>query len=797
MPSAANSKPNLNDSYPKTCTWLWLAIMLAAAILCWRVLRGEWLETGFLALLPATEQKPDVAEAIKRHNALRDRKVIWLAGTKTSDNAVAQALKLKQLIHASGLLVENAGVSSGQMGVRFRSLFPYRYQLLDTRTQSLLKNQPEALLQENLATLYGPVGQTASATLESDPLLLLSRYIASQTPGKLSLQQGVPVFYDKGQYWALVVSELKDSDLQLDKLESLTALAKKAQAQVQRSGAQLLITGMPLFTAVGADAAKREISMIGLASSIGVVLLMTLAFRSIRPLMLSFIAISSGLGAALAVSVLVFGKIHIITLVFGASLIGVADDYALHFFCDGIGVKNWRPLRALAYLFPGLLTGLLTSLLSYGGLMLSPFPGLQQVALFSGVGLLTAWLTVVLLFPVLLGGFRLDYQPLILKIADYWQQKWPMWLFCNRRWFIPLFAAFLFGGLVRLAPSDDVRRLQSASAELTAAADSIRQLLPVSQDNQFFLVAGKNLADWQRNEESLLNRLEVLKQQGKLAGYQGISAYWPEQSLQKQNYRMLAGSLYNTGLVKNYMAGLGFSGEAIGNELKQFQSAKDLSIPLTDWLPAAGEGMRNLWLGCDAKQCKSRVVLSGTVDRAALAVLDNTPGVSWIDQVEELSSLFARYRVRAGLLLASANLLVFLGLGSKFGWRNALSILAVPFFAALSSLAMSGWFNQLFGLFNIFALLLVLGIGVDDAIFFFMASRNGHSKTEGSSYFVGKRDTTAMAVILSALTTILAFGMLAASATEVVHAFGFTVAAGITSAMLFSPLVGFKKLKRI
>lgn len=771
--------------------------MLWVAALCWRALSGEWLETGFLALLPATEQNPDVAQAIKRHNASRDRKVIWLVRTKTSDDAIQQAFRLKKLIQASGLLVDDAGVFSGQMAGRYRSLFPYRYQLLDKRTESLIKNQPEALLQENLAALYGPTGQVASAALESDPLLLLSRYVASQTPGKLSLQQGVPVFYDKGQYWALVVSGLKESNLQLDKLESLSALAKAAQTQAKSSGIQLLITGMPLFTAAGADSAKREISTIGLASSIGVLLLMTLTFRSLRPLSLSFIAIGSGLGAALAASILVFGKIHIITLVFGASLIGVADDYALHFFCDGIGVKNWRPVRALAYLLPGLLAGLLTSLLSYGGLMLSPFPGLQQVALFSGVGLMVAWLTVVLLFPVLLDGFKLGHQPGILRLADYWQKNWPKWFFRNRPWIIPLFAAFLFGGLIRLTPSDDVRQLQSASAELTAAADKIKQLLPVSQDNQFFLVTGKDLADWRRNEETLLNRLEVLKQQGKLAGYQGISAYWPEQSLQKQNYRMLADSLYHTGLVKTYMAGLGFSEKAIGNELKQFQNAKDLSMPLTEWLSVADEGMQNLWLGCTAGKCRSRVALSGITDRAALAALDNAPGVSWVDQVEDLSSLLGRYRVRAGLLLASAYFLVFLGLGLKFGWRNALSILTVPVFAALSSLAMSGWFNQLFGLFNLFALLLVLGIGVDDAIFFFMASQNGHAKTEGNSDFVSKRDTTAMAVTLSALTTILAFGMLAASATEVVHAFGFTVAVGITSAMLFSPLVGFKKLKRI
>ena len=129
-------------------------------------------------------------------------------------------------------------------------------------------------------------------------------------------------------------------------------------------------------------------------------------------------------------------------------------------------------------------------------------------------------------------------------------------------------------------------------------------------------------------------------------------------------------------------------------------------------------------------------------------------------------------------------LLVFIGLGLKFGWKNALAITSIPVVAALVSLAMMGWFNQLFSLFNLFALLLVLGIGVDDAIFFFMAGASPDSNSED------KRASTSLAVTLSALTTLLAFGLLAISSTEIVHAFGFTVATGILTALLCSPLVG-------
>ena len=131
--------------------------------------------------------------------------------------------------------------------------------------------------------------------------------------------------------------------------------------------------------------------------------------------------------------------------------------------------------------------------------------------------------------------------------------------------------------------------------------------------------------------------------------------------------------------------------------------------------------------------------------------------------------------------MVGAYALVFMGLGLKFGWRNGLTIISVPVVAALVSLAMMGWFDQLFSLFNLFALLLVLGIGIDDAVFFFMAK--------------DKRASTSLAVTLSALTTLLAFGLLAVSSTQIVHAFGFTVATGILTALMCAPLIGFRGYK--
>ncbi|MFA5919862.1 MAG: MMPL family transporter [Methylococcaceae bacterium] len=773
----------MNIYHPKVTAGLWLLGIVLISILGSQALTRDWLETGFLALLPATEQKPEIAKATKQHNELITRQVIWLSGAATSGAAIVQAQQLKQQLQQSGLFNRIALEFSAQnYRNSYQQLFPFRYQLLDSQTKLTLTVNPKDLIAQNLEILYSPIGQMQSTDLERDPLLLFSRYFSAQNPVKLDMEQGIVILHDEQMFWALLLTDLHDNTNKLDKLDALLDLVGRAQNQAQAAGGELLVTGMPLFTAAGSQSANQEISTVGIGSSAGIVLLMLLTFRSPRPLLLSLLAIGCGMFSALVLSVLFFGKIHIITLVFGASLIGVADDYAVHFFCDSFGSEDWNPRRGLRYILPGLFIGLMTNLLSYAGLGFSPFPGLQEVALFSAIGLLVAWLTVVMLFPVLLTGFKPEHEPKILKLTTYWQQHWPIWLLKNKRWLSIVVMVFIVGGIWQLTPRDDVRLLQSPPAELVKTADKIKQLFQLSQDNQFFLVSGNDQNDWHHNEQQLLKRLEALKQQHVLKYYQGISDYWPNEARQRENYQLLKQTFYESGLLKQYMSDLGFSDAAVKAELKQFLQSENKLIALPEWLKTADETTQQLWLGCDSGHCLSIVSLTGISDLSVLSEkLPNLQGVSLVDPVNDLSALFERYRIRASWLLVAAYCLVFMGLGLKFGWRNGLTIISVPVVSALVALAMMGWFNQLFSLFNLFALLLVLGIGIDDAIFFFIAQE--------------KRASTSLAVTLSALTTLLAFGLLAISSTEIVHAFGFTIAVGLLTALMCAPLIGFRGYK--
>jgi len=87
-----------------------------------------------------------------------------------------------------------------------------------------------------------------------------------------------------------------------------------------------------------------------------------------------------------------------------------------------------------------------------------------------------------------------------------------------------------------------------------------------------------------------------------------------------------------------------------------------------------------------------------------------------------------------------------------------------------AALALTGYTGAPFTLFGVMALMLVLGVGVNYAIFL----------VEGR----GREGPAFVAVLLSAATTVLSFGLLAFSGTPALAQFGRTLVAGIGVAVL-------------
>src|SRR5262249_24812073 len=149
-----------------------------------------------------------------------------------------------------------------------------------------------------------------------------------------------------------------------------------------KAGIEVLATGIPLFAADGADRARRDVTAIGFGSLSIIALLMVAIFRTPVPMLLSLATVLSGLAVGFAVSLVVFERVHLLTLVFGSTLIGVTIDYSLHYLCDAFRGETWTPGEGVKRIFTATWLGLITTVLAYASMAIAPFPALRQISVF-------------------------------------------------------------------------------------------------------------------------------------------------------------------------------------------------------------------------------------------------------------------------------------------------------------------------------------------------------------------------------------------------------------------------------
>jgi predicted exporter len=537
-----------------------------------------------------------------------------------------------------------------------------------------------------------------------------------------------------------------------------------------------LAAGVILPAAAAARQADREMSTIGWGSLIGIVLLVWLALRSPRPIGLVLLSLGVGTIGALSVTALVYPKVHVITLVFGASLVGTAADYGLNFLCARVGEER-DPWIVMRELLPGLSFGVVTTVVAYLGLALTPFPGLRQMALFAAVGLTFAWITVVLWFPALV---RATSRPSRFAVwAGATRARWPV-ARLNRATAIAgvVVATVIAIGVMRLKPNDDIGLLQNSPAGMIEQQAEVGRILRAPSMTQFYVVRAASDTGLLAREERLRARLDSLVGQGVLGGYQAVSSWVPSPETQARDQALVARRLYGaSGPLYRLASALGE--DRAWAQKTRTRLAAPAAGPLTvaEWLASpVSEPYRQLWLGQADGGWASIVSLQG-IDYVKLSSLHGAAtgiaGVTFVDKIADISALLGRYRRQMGWVIACSYVAIFLLLLPRYG-RRAWRVVAPSVLASLAALALFGLTGQPLQLFHVLALLIIFGSGVDYAIFLIERP----AAREGSPW---------LGVALSAASTLLSFGLLSLSGTPVLRAFGLTMLVGITVSMLASP----------
>ena len=748
---------------PQLHSLLAVAWLLAIAVLSIVVVGKDIkFSSSIFSLLPESDQSALIRQASeKTAKDFSRRLVLMLSGPDDAHVRNTVEVLAKKLSSIEDVAEVYWRVDENRASAIREALFDYRFAALtpETRTHLLVADYA-AISERALQRIYSLLSIGQNAILD-DPFSLFSP-ASWVSDGRLNYEIANSLLKVTGveQPTYLMVLELAGEPYE-------PTVQNRILGTIQRVESDSAITieqsGMLLHAAAGAQQASAEISTIGFGSIIGIVMLVIVVFRRIKPLVLMFIPITVGYCVAVIATILVFGEVHLVTLAFGAGLVGVSIDYALHFLCERRVLSSYQILPRL---LPGLMLGLFSSVMAYAAQALAPFPGLRQMAVFSVSGLIAAWLTVVLWFPWLT-----EKQPtLALPLADQFgvlRCRFPV-LQASKLAIAVCFILVLLAAMSLYSATgiDDIRLLQTSPQSLVAEDQKVGRTLGINSSSQFILVKSASLETSLQKEEQLVPQLEALKQAGLLADFQAVSSVLPSLNRQDENLEMVS-ALYDDRLGQLF-ARLNLPDIRLKESLENFRRLQMRRLTPDAWNKLEISAQWENSIVSTAKgEIASLIRLSGlnaTQGREQLmALINHDAGLVFVDQIQNTTDLLTRFRLEITQWVTLAYLLILAVLFFRYRkqvWR----IVLPPAMASILTLALLVQLEQGINLFHVMALILVLGIGLDMGIFL--------AETDGSSH-------TWLAVSLSCVTSLMAFGLLTLSKTPVLHHFGITVLLGL------------------
>lgn len=743
--------------------------LLLVALFIWLLPQAR-IASSVMALLPVqviSSASPALSEGFL---ARLDKQLVWLVSPAAGEPQVqdnAAVTWLNQLKTQPFMASVNGPVTAEQQKSWGEFYYRHRNALVDEQTRARLQNGEQ---QADWITgqLFSAFSGLSSVELQHDPMLLVrgSQLALQQAGSKFSLRNGWLTVSDaQGRTWYMIHGELNDSAGELKKShETVSTLEAMQQNWLKANpGGQIKVRGSLYYSDYASQQAQSDMSRLGTVTVLGVFLLIVAVFRSVRPLFLCLFSVLTGSLCGVVATLLVYGEIHLLTLVMSMSIIGISVDYAIYYLTERMVYgQQSSPRESLLKVRPALILALGTTVSAYLIMMLAPFPGIRQLALFAAAGLTGACLTVITLFPVLVRGLPVRPVPfsmLLLRWLAVWRHN--QWV----RTGMPLLAVlFSLAGISQLRINDDIAALQALPQTLAEQDRDIGEMTGQRSDQTWFLVTGASPEQAFQRLEDMLPPLDALRAKGVFSAYQRVPFY----SQQRQSQ--------NTQLIRDAAPGVLARLQAIGTEDPVIDTSA-MSVTPQEWLASpVSQGWRLMLLTLPGTgETGILLPVTGVKDTGALAKLaDDHEGASWIARKAQFDELFGFYRLVLSILLGVAFCVVVVTYLFREGIKRGLVCVIPTTLSLLVALGALGISGMPLNLFSLLALVLVLGIGINYSIFF--------SNPKGTPL------TSLLAVTVALCTTLLTLGMLVMSATQAIQGFGLALCAGIFSAWLFSPL---------
>jgi predicted exporter len=693
--------------------------------------------------------------------------------------------------------VNNGEAVAGQRDREF--LFQHRYLLSETvNAQHFTAAGLRDAIRETIDNLASPAGLLFKSLLPRDPTGELLNIIdqLGRSPAPES-RDGVWISADGTR--ALAVAQTaasgSDSDAQakaIDAIRTAFAAAAAESPQGTANRVQLRLSGPGVFAVAARAKIERAAVRLSIASSILVVTLLLLVYRSLPALGLGLLPVATGALVGIAAVALGFGAVHGITLGFGITLIGESVDYSIYFFVQSrqapgsVVAGSWQQLW-----WPTIRLGMLTSVCGFASLLPSGFPGLKQLGLYSISGLIAAALVTRHVLPALLpAGFAIrDVTPLGLKVGALLQRVQNLSgraiLLCGS-----VLVALALGVLYHDRDSLWNRELSALSPISTDEQNydaKLRADLGAADVRDLVIVSGPDVESILRGAERAAGALQSLVDGKIIGGFENPAAYLPSMATQESRRSSLPSAADLRANLSQAVQGLPLRADRLQPFLEDIEATRHAALVTPRDL--AGTSMS---AGFDALMLHQKdqwnallplrsAVAGGTIDiRQVVAALKDS-GVDEaqvLDLKQESDALYGNYLAEAihfslaGFLALTALLLI--ALRSPLRVARVLAPLVLAVLTVAAGLAIAG---VRLSILHLVGMLLIVAVGSNYALFF---------DRQANSAEAGDEALTLAALVIANASTVIGFGLLSFSQIPVLVALGTTVAPGTFLALLFA-----------
>jgi predicted exporter len=718
------------------------------------------------------------------------RTMILTVGAPSTGAAAKGAKALgEQLSHDPDIAWVRSGAPEGIQNAAHDMYFPRRsYFASDRPEEELPRRLSDEGLRESLQALKlalgGPLGPLVRALAPRDPLLLflagIDRLRAAQDDS-LRLEDGQLVTAD-GLHGVVFLGTRAGPFEAVPQARVLKAIGAAFDGVNREGGGVLRLesTGVNRFNLAAQQSISDDIQRVSVVSTVGIVVLFLLVFRSIRYVVLGLIPLIAGTICAMAAGLGLFGSIHGLTLVFGSSLIGVGIDYAEHYFVHyTVSRDGADPETSLMRIWPGLVLGAVTTVAGLVGLAWASFPGLREMAVFSTVGVVTALLSTRWLLPPFM-----PRKPRPVRL----QQKLSAFLgramlamMGSRRavLLLPVFGLIVCAvGAPRVRWVDDVSALIAVDPALAAEDVRVQSRVQRADPGRFVAVVGRDDEEALAKNDEVVRRLRAAVKAGELETFHSAHDLIWSADLQRRSHEMFT---RDPTLPARFEAGL----TAAGFVPSAFR-------PLDESYGASGPGPLTLEelrqsplvdlvrpfrvvLGHDVALITT---LGGVRDLRTLgARLGDLDDVFVLDQRAFLQDAYGRIRTRTLEMIGVGLVVVFLIVHLRYRRvRLSLAAFLPAVLAVATTLALLALFGTSLNLMHLVGVLMVLSMGADYAIF--VVESRDHPEELGA---------TLVSLIVAMLSTVLSFGLLGMSANPALSALGITAGLGTLLSVVFAP----------